>query len=169
MTTTSSAFDRGSRGLDQLQAPPRGAGAEAGLVLDEPAQADGVDPVDVLGRIDPGNDFLGVVALGQGQLDEDAVDAVVGVQGFDAGLEVGPGDIRGQNLDLAEEPQALAGLFLHPQVALRGGIIAHQDADETGHLVHGLLVHGDLGLDQFADLVGDGFAFEPLSHERSPL
>ena len=44
---------------------------------------DNVKAVDVLGRIDGRDDRLAVDMVGQRQLDEDAVDRIVGVEAFD--------------------------------------------------------------------------------------
>ncbi len=66
--------------VEQPHHPGGGAGPETGPAQHEQPETVGVEPVDVLGRVDLGDDRLTVEAPGQRELDQDAVHLVVGVE-----------------------------------------------------------------------------------------
>ena len=69
---------------------------------------------------------------GEGQLDEDPVHMIGGVELFDAGLELGPRRGAGQPHDFGPKPQGPTGFLLHPDVALRRGIVADDHGHQSG-------------------------------------
>ncbi len=79
--------------LEQHQAAQRRAGDEPGLADREPAGIVDVEAVDVLGRVDRGDHRLLVDLRRQRQLDEDAVDRVVGVEPRDQGEQLVLADV----------------------------------------------------------------------------
>ena len=53
------------------------------------AGIDRVEAVDILGRIDRGDDFLASICGGKRELDEDAIDRGIGVEPLDLGQQIG--------------------------------------------------------------------------------
>jgi len=99
----------------------------AGAPREEPADVDGVEPVDVLAGVDRLDDHVGVDVLRKGQLNEDAVDRGVGIETGDDLPESILRRLGGQPELARQEPGLCGGLLLAAHVDLRGGVIAHED------------------------------------------
>jgi hypothetical protein len=107
-------------------------GVRAGAACLKTAHVDGMKAVHILGGIDGVEEALGVDLGGQGQLDEDAVDLVAGVEGGDQ-IEHGfSGDVFGRGDEVAEDAELGAGLDLVADVNLRGGDVADKHRGEPG-------------------------------------
>ena len=138
-----------------------GRAGQIGLLPDDhAADIDGMEAIDILGRIDGQQDFVFVDMLGQRELHEDAVDAGVFVEAVDQGQQFGLGCggreaiVRGVHADL------LAGLFLGGDIGGAGRIASDQDHRQTGRDAAGL-EFGDLLFEFPADAFGDRF---PVNH-----
>ena len=118
------AFRRQVVGLEQYLHAPGGAGLETRAAEHEVAQADGMEPVHVLGGRDEVQELVGGKMRGQGQLQQDAVhggivvlpDQVIGKLPFGDG----GGEAMGPGLDA----HILGGRVLGADVDGGGGIFA---------------------------------------------
>src|ERR1700733_8153932 len=97
------AEDGGVRALDwnfaaaeNFHHAERGAGDEIGASGDEAADVEGMEAVDIFGRIDRFEDFLCVNLRGERELDEDAIDFVATIQIIDDGEKFGGADCGGR-------------------------------------------------------------------------
>ena len=120
-----------------------GTSASSRPCMSRPALVGG-EAVHVLGGIDQRDELVLVEVVRQGQLQQDAVDALVVVEGADQprellGCHVRPGLVM-ERLD-AHLGRVLA---LHPHVDGRGRVVAHEDRGEArapaelGHLARDL-------------------------------
>ncbi len=146
---------------------PRGVqGAQARGPECEAAGGGDGEAVDVLVGTDELTDGVAVERLGHGQLAEDAVDGVVGVELLDQGLDLGLGGARGQVVAGAEHADLLAAAVLARDVDLRGGVLADEHGGETWHTTEFGRERRDLLLDRRAPRGGDGLAVENESAHR---
>ena len=104
----------------------------------------GVEPIHVLGGVKPGDDFVGIELDGKGQLDAAAVHMVGRIELVDPNLELDHGRGPGQPPNFGPKSQGLAGLFLHPDVALRSRIVADNDGNKARDNPARLLDAGDI-------------------------
>ena len=80
ITTASSPASEGMHGLGQQDAAERRAGSKRRQPGRQAAGIHRMEAVDVLGRIDRGDDLLRIDLLRQRQLHQDAVDGGIGVE-----------------------------------------------------------------------------------------
>src|SRR5512139_3622299 len=91
-----------------------------------------MESVDILGRIDRLDHLRFVDLIRKGQLDEDPVDGVVGVQARHEVEQLGFLRYRGE-VDLAgEEPRLGGRLPLVSDIYLRRGVFPHEHDGEAG-------------------------------------
>ena len=98
-----------------------GAGLQAGLAALQAAYVDGVEAVDVFVGRDGFEEEFGVDVCGQGELDEDAVDFVAGIEFGDEGKELLGGDAFGRREHLGVESEFATGFDLAAHVDFAGG------------------------------------------------
>ena len=91
-----------------------------------------MEAVDVLVRVDSAEHGRRIDLRGQGQLDEDAVDAGVAVQGLDQAQELGLGRRVGQAVGVGSHPGASGRLAFVADVDLAGGVLADDDDGQAG-------------------------------------
>jgi hypothetical protein len=105
-------------------------GLEPGVAGDQPSDVLGVEPVDVLDGIDAPEHGPGVDVIGDGHLDEDAVDVVAPVQRIDRLEQLFGGRLGVQFVVDALDAEVLARPALHRDVRFAGRVVAHQDRRE---------------------------------------
>lgn len=106
-------------GFEEFHAAERGAGDEAFVFFkDEFGDVDGVEAVDVFARVDGEDDGFFVDVFRGGALDEDAVDAVVGVELPDEVDELVLGGFGGQGPFLGVDAEFGAGFDFGADVDL---------------------------------------------------
>lgn len=110
----------------------------------EAADVEGVEAVDIFADVDGVKDSFFVDMVGEGELDEDAVDGGVGVEFLDEGEEVVLADIFGAFVGDGADTGFGAGAFFHTDVGGRGGIIADKDSGEARGIVM-FFFHGSHG------------------------
>ncbi len=119
-----------------------------------------MQPVGVLGRVDPQQGCAVVEALGERVLDDERVDRRVGVQFVDRCVHLGLGGVRRKPpVDRMHAHLGAVGV-LHPDVLGARAVVAHQDRAQTG---------GDTPLGERGDAschVGLEVVREPVSVER---
>ena len=129
-----------------------------------------MEAVHVLLGVDGVEHFLLVEVLGQRQLAEDAVDLGVFVELGDELHQVVLAGVLRQVVPLGVDAQLAAGLLLGAHVDLGGRVGPDEDGYQAGHHVVLGLELGDLGLELFADLLGDfGALDEFCCHWLFPL
>ena len=110
----------------------RRAREERGPAREEAPGVHGMEAVDVLGRIDRLDHLRFVDLLRKGQLDEDPVDGIVGVEPRHEVEQLGLRRGRGK-VDLAgEEPRLGGRLPLVADIHLGRGVFPHEDDGEAG-------------------------------------
>ena len=110
------------------------AGQRAGLAPQHLADVDRMEAVDVLIRGNEVDDLLGADVFRQGQLDEEAVVAVVAVEAVDLAEDLLLGRV-GRHADRRlEDADLLGGLGLGRHIGDRSGILADQDDGQAGHV-----------------------------------
>ncbi len=118
--------------LEHQDAALRRAGNEGLAAGPQAAGIDDVKAVDVLVRIDGIDHGIGIDLVGQGELDQDAVDAVVGVELFDQrqqlGLRGGVGQAVVEGLHAGLDDRL--ALVAHIDLARR--VLADQHDGEAG-------------------------------------
>ena len=142
------------------------AGADQRIALGQPADVVRMKAIDILARVDALDDRVLTDVLRHGQLHEDPVDGVVGVQRVDPlqqfELRAGVGEVIGKRGDAA----FLAGAALVAHVDRRGGIVANHDHREAGSTPPAgqqpLHAAPNLG----TDALGDCFSVDELSCHR---
>ena len=88
--------------------------------------------IHILGGRNGFNHLLCINVRGQGQLHQDAVDAVVGVKGVDAGQQLGLGHGGRVLLQHGMQAAVIAGLDLVAHIHLGGRVFAHQHHGQAG-------------------------------------
>jgi hypothetical protein len=101
-----------------------------------------------------------VEVVGQGQLEQDAVHAVIGVQRADQLRELLRCHVTTRLVVERLDPDLGRVLALHPHVDGRGGVVANEDGREPGPAVH----RGDLALHLLTDLRRYRVAVDDLGH-----
>jgi hypothetical protein len=126
------AFNLDFVAAQDFHAAGRSAGDEAGTPADETAKVDGMEAVDIFGRIDSFENALGIDLRGKWKLDENAVDVVGTIQVFDDSeqVESGRGGWRGK--EGAGEADLFASCDFTFYVKLRSGIFADENGGEAG-------------------------------------
>jgi len=153
------------RAPEQLHHPGRGGGDEtARLAAPEAPDVDRVEAVHVLLRSDALQHPAGVEVGGQRQLDEEAVDLRIAVEGVHGGLELSLRGRGGERHGAAGDPHLGAGPRLRGDVDPRSGVVAHQQGGEAGGTPVLLLEGGRPGGDFGANLIGDRLAGEDPGH-----
>ncbi len=109
-----------------------GAGDEGIESERQAADADGVKTVDVLVGVDAFDNRHFVESLGQGRLDEDAVDLVVGVEAVDGCFDFCLCGGGGHFDDLGVPSEFFAGAFFGTDIDFRGGVFADEQDDKSG-------------------------------------
>mmetsp|Transcript_4723 Transcript_4723/g.13361 ORF Transcript_4723/g.13361 Transcript_4723/m.13361 type:complete len:220 (+) Transcript_4723:1643-2302(+) len=132
--------NRGKVGPLDLGTANVGAGAAEG------GGVEGMQTVDVLLGVDAVQDSILVNVLGQGELDQNAIDGRIGVQLGNLSRQSFHGNVRGIIKSKGRDATFLAGLLLHPDVRLRIATFADENDGQAGHLAgaglqlrHGLL------------------------------
>ena len=126
--------------------------------MHEETRVRGGEAVDVLGRVDQPDELVLVEVVGQRQLEQDAVHAVVGVQVADQLGELLRRHVAA-GLVVERLDAHLGGvLALHAHVDGGGRVVADQDRREARLAVHRI----DLALHLLADLGGDRLAVDDL-------
>ncbi len=137
-----------------------------GLAEDQLAEVGGVQPVDVLVRVDPGEQRE-LVEPGR-LLDDEAGALGVGVQLVDDGLDLGLGGGRREVAADRGDADLGAVLVLGADVPVRAGVVADQHGAEAGRDAPRLQRRdpfGQLGLDGREG----GLAVEDLGGHRVPI
>ncbi|VTR68175.1 conserved hypothetical protein [Desulfosarcina cetonica] len=120
------------------------------------ADVDRMEPVDILVRIDGVEHFFLINVLGQGQLNQDTVDAVVLVVLVDQGQKIRFGNIHRLAVLNFLESDAVGGFDLEGHIGNGCRVLAHEDGDQPGN--HAVLfldlfyLFGNLLEDLLADL-----------------
>lgn len=130
----------------------RSAGAQTGQAQGQTAHVHGMEAVHVLGGIDQVQAFLAVQALGQGQLQEDAVNGRIGVQVENGLFQFGLGDVGGQADAPRDDARLGAAPFLVADIDLGGRVLAHQDDGQA----RSAAVAGGQGRDLLREFLPDG-------------
>jgi hypothetical protein len=102
---------------------------------------------------------------GQGELDQDAVDRRVVVEGLDAGQQFGLGEVGRVLLEHRVQAAVLAGLDLVAHVDLAGRVLADQHHRQAGDHAAGL-ERGGAGGDLGAQCLGERVAVDQLGCHR---
>ena len=149
-----------ARGFDTVAfeqgADAHGGGGDEGLFTqDHAAYVDGCEPVNVLVGRDGVDDVLLVDMLGQGKLDDEAVDFGVGVEKVDGAEQLLLGDGLREAVDGGDESDLVAGFFLVGHVGLAGTVVAY---DDRGQMRGAVSLEGEL-----SHFVGD-FVFNLQGH-----
>ena len=113
--------------LEHGDDPGRRAGHGAVPAQREQADIDGMEPVDILVRLDRADDRELVDVVRQGQLAEDAVDLAVLVELIDQGQQFELGNRCGQMVAVGSDPRLFTGLFLVVDIDGRTGVLADLD------------------------------------------
>ena len=119
-------------GVEQRHHAPRRAGPQAGVAKRELAYVERMETVDVLGRIDPARDGVLVHVRRKRQLDQDAVDLVVGIELVDQREQAFLVRPVRQPEVARLDASARGGLDLVADVDVGGGIIADQHHGQAG-------------------------------------
>ena len=133
--------------------PERGRRHEHRLAEEQPARVQRVEPVHVLRRVDRERDLRLVHVLGQRQLHEDPVDAVVRVQLVEQVQHLALGRRRGKAVIPRLDPGLGARVVLLRHVDVRRGIVP----DEHRREADGAPERVDLAGDLAAELLGEHF------------
>ncbi len=112
--------------LQQHQAAGWSAGDQAREAAGQPPGVGHRQAVDVLVRVDLGDDGRLLKVIGYGELHEYAMDALVGVQPSDQVQQLGLGRIGGQPVADRAHADLLGLLFLAVDIDLAGRVLAHQ-------------------------------------------
>ncbi|MEI2697541.1 MAG: hypothetical protein V9E94_04070 [Microthrixaceae bacterium] len=112
---------------------PLGRAGDRGLLAhDQQTQVDRVQPVGVLGRIDPQQRRPVVEAPGERVLDDERVHRRIGVQLVDRCIDLGLGCIRWQTAVYRVHADLGAVGVLHGDVLGARAVVADQDRAQTG-------------------------------------
>ena len=130
-TTARAPFDLDLVLVEHPHDPERRARDERRPAEVEPAGVDRVDAVDVLRGVDRLDHAVLVDVVGQRQLDEDAVDVVVGVQLGDAREQLVLRRVGGQPEVARVDAGLRRGLLLQVDVDVRGGVVADEHRGEA--------------------------------------
>ena len=130
-----------------------GGGAQAGGV-------ERMETVDVLLGVDAGEDGVLVDVLGQGELDQYAVDGGIGVEVGNLARQRLHGNVRGVVESEGRDAAFLARLLLHSNVGLRIAPCADQDDGQAGNFAGAGLEFGDGILDLGADRLRNGLSVD---------
>ena len=120
-----------------------------------------METVDVFCGIDGFENALGIDLLGKRELDEDAVDVVVGVEITDELQHVLGGGIGGRSVQPAGHVELFASGDFTFDIQLGGGIVANQDGGEAGPDIL-RLQRGDFAFQLQENLIADFQAIENL-------
>lgn len=137
---------------------------EAGQADGEATNVDGVEAIDVLAMIDGLDDFLAVDVAGEGQLDDEAVDASIVVELVDFAEEFGFADGVFETDEGAFKSAGFAGEYFIANVGFATAVVAHKDGGEVGTLMACGHEGFDLLCDFGFDLGGCGFAVDEDRH-----
>ena len=148
-------------GFQHLHAAVGSAGLEANFTHHQRTGAGHVEAVHILGGGDGFDDLVVVNMLGQGQLHQNAVDAGVVVQRFDAGQQLGFSHGSVVLFQHGMKAHVFAGLDLVAHIDLRGLVVAHQNDGQAGRDALGFESCRTRG-DFLAQLFGEGFAVDDL-------
>ena len=119
---------------EHLDDPGRRAGQGTGLTAEQAARVHGVEGVDVLVRGEAFDDERGIDVARQRKLDEDTVDAPIGVQARHDVEDLGCRDIPREPDGLFLDPDLSRAFRLGGDVRDRSRILSHQhNAQPRGH------------------------------------
>ena len=138
------------------------AGTWSGSAEEEPPGVERVQPVDVLVRVDRGDDARLVDVRRQRELHEDPVDRVVRVQLLEQLEDLALRRRLGQPVVARLDARLLRGLVLPADVDVRRGIVADEDRRKADVGAERRDVPGDLS----ADLLRDQFPVDSHSRHR---
>ena len=141
-----------------------GGADEAGETDGEAANVDGVESVNVLAVVDGLDDFLAVDVAGEGQLDDEAVDASIVVELVDFAEEFGFADGVFETDEGTFKSAGFAGEYFIANVGFAAAVVAHKDGGEVGTLMACGHEGFDLLCDFGFDLGGCGFAVDEGRH-----
>jgi hypothetical protein len=125
------AFDLDFVAAQNFHAAGRSASDQAGTSADETAEIDGMEAIDVFGRIDCFENTLGIDLRGKRELDENAVDVVGTIEVFDDGEQVERVCSRWRRKESAGEAELFAGCDFTFYVKLRGRIVTDENSREA--------------------------------------
>src|SRR5699024_2774301 len=131
---------------EQVEATVGGARQRGRLIQHQFPQVDGVEPVGVLGGVDPLEDGVLVQVPRERELHDVAGAGRVGVELVDDGLELGLGGVGGQVSPDRRDPHLLAVPVLHLDVGVAARVVAHE---------HGGQPRGDTPVAQRRDAGGE--------------
>ena len=121
------AADLDAGALDQLQATPGRRGTKTVQPRHQPAGGQHREAVDILARRDGLDHAVRIDVRRQGQLHQDAVDGRIGVQGRDAGQQLGLGQVRRVLFEHRMQTVFLAGPHLVAHVDGTRRVVADDD------------------------------------------
>lgn len=121
-----------------------------------------MEAVDVFAHVDGVDHRVGVDAVGEGELDEDAVHVVAGVEAGHVLEERGLADVGGETMERPADPRLGGGLLLVAGVDDARRILAHQHDVQAGGA--SVLLHegGDVVGDARPELLRFRFAIDEL-------
>jgi hypothetical protein len=125
------AFDGNPAAAENLHAPCGRARDEAGAHCGEKADVQGMETVDVLGRIDCEKDALRLDLRREWKLDKNAVYVVALVKNGDDLQKFFGGDAGGESDLLAVESDLCGSFYFVADVNLGGGIVADENGGES--------------------------------------
>src|SRR5439155_14131394 len=138
---------------EQLEDTQRRRRDEGRIPLRQPSGVVRMETVDIFMLRDLLQHLVGIEAVGQRDLDQDAVDRRVSSQVGDALVQLALGDVV-QMLDRRLEADLFGGSLLAPDIGCRGRVIPHlDDGDARAALVR-------VALDGALQLVADGARVE---------
>lgn len=141
----------------------RCAGPEYGTSLGEAPEVVGMEAVDILLRIDPIDDFIGVELRGEGALHQNPMHRRIGIEGIKLPENLRRGGVAVIAMKLGGNADGFTGPRLIADVDFRGGIVTHKNHCEPGTRQ----ALGLAGCNGSCDLrfyrIRNGFAFKALA------
>ena len=151
--------------LKQHQAPERGARHQRLETGREPARIQRVKAVDILVRVDGGDDQLFIDMAGKRKLDQDSIDRIIGVQLLDERNELVLRGLGGQLVLEALHPRFARRLGFGAHISGRRRMLSDQDHGKAGSATPNAGEFGSAERNALAERGGERFAVDqPRGH-----